>query len=92
MTPEMNNFTNGEKEKKMSKITYWKCACETDSDLYSERFKTKRHAMRWWDMAQTSDDPYFRDNYSAPVKMVLEYTGGVFGLLELLRSEEGCGF
>ena len=73
------------------------------SFAYSYRFRTKAEAFKFWDTLYTVDsswwicgDEYRRSapvgeryacKYSAPEKITIEYEGGVFGLLEVIATE-----
>jgi hypothetical protein len=84
----------------MSKLTYWKIACISDHDCFSQRFRTKREAVVEWKSMLEGGEAYEREledsrgnaykewvDYEPPEKVEVFYTGGVFGLMEELLSE-----
>ena len=89
----------------MSQLTYWKVSLTNDSSFaYSERFKTKAEAFKFWDGLYTVPSNYwcngdeyrrslpigesYASKYAAPEKITIEYEGGVFGLLEEIATED----
>lgn len=92
----------------MSKLTFWKSEAIAEGEhqvKHSMRFRTRREALSWfYSLTERSDacpkaprcEPLTSDlsveGYRYPIKVVVEYSGGVFGLLDRILDTDLCDF
>ena len=80
----------------MSTLVYWKLNRLDDHNAYSLRFRTKQEAVRAYASILQSGtvtiDGHTHDvthcKYGEPVKVVVSYTGGVFGAVCRMMEED----
>lgn len=66
----------------VQRLTYWVAPCRTDRSCYNIRRRTRKAVLD--ELAKIADG-----DFGPPIKHVVTYTGGAFGLLCELLGEGG---